>query len=214
LTTKKLILFFFLLLFASGLAKAQEYGFASVTFETTEDTATGTWTEGDIEIPEDIGPATPTVKIPPVATSTPEIKTKTQVATQTPKGVKLEAKRIDISISEQRLRVIENYQIVHEFLVSTGKKPGSTPKGVMQVYNHALNPVSRAYGVHLYRWLAVTPSGSHGIHGLFAKGYEKKLGSPASHGCIRLSRPNAEIVYEWTVKHLKSTGKYPQVYIY
>lgn len=137
-----------------------------------------------------------------------------QVATSTASGTPLESFRIDISIDKQELRVIENYQIIHKFPTSTGLRKGSTPKGIFKVQNHALNPVSRTYGCHLYRWLAVTPSGSIGIHGLFMTGYEKKLGHPASHGCIRLSRPNAEIVYNWAFSYKKTNGVYPQVYIH
>ena len=137
-----------------------------------------------------------------------------EVATATSGGMLLDGIRIDISIKEQRLRVIENYRILHEFKVSTGRHAGSTPKGVSRVYNHALNPISRMYKCHLYRWLAVTPDGKIGIHGLFMAGYERRLGSPASHGCIRLSRPNAEVVYNWVVARLKAGYKYPQVNIY
>ncbi|HRY60342.1 MAG TPA: L,D-transpeptidase [Patescibacteria group bacterium] len=137
-----------------------------------------------------------------------------EVATATPGGMLLDGIRIDISIKEQRLRVIENYRIIHEFKTSTGRYKGSTPKGVSRVYNHAPNPISRMYKCHLYRWLAVTPDGKVGIHGLFMSGYERLLGRPASHGCIRLSRPNAEVVYNWVVALLKSGKSYPQVYIY
>lgn len=130
------------------------------------------------------------------------------------KGEPLNETRIDISIKDQRCRVIQNGEIKYEFKVSTGRHKGTTPRGLTRVYNHALNPVSRAYGCRLYRWMAVTPNGSVGMHGLFMKGYEAKLGRPASHGCIRLSRPNAEVVYGWVTNYLKEYGEYPQVYIY
>jgi lipoprotein-anchoring transpeptidase ErfK/SrfK len=151
-----------------------------------------------------------------------------EVATATAKGAPLECTRIDVSISEQKMRVTEDCQIVYEFLVSTGKKGRgaiSTPQGVFQIQNNATvaRKQSRGkngrihYGVKLVNWLAVTTDGGVGIHALDPKemgNYEALLGKKASHGCIRLSRKDAKVVYAWVLDYKTTNGVYPQVYIH
>jgi len=44
-------------------------------------------------------------------------------------------------------------------------------------------------------WMAITSSGSHGIHATSPPFYQY-LGEPASHGCIRQHRTDAHTLYE------------------
>jgi lipoprotein-anchoring transpeptidase ErfK/SrfK len=51
-------------------------------------------------------------------------------------------------------------------------------------------------------WMAITPGGSFGIHELPEwpdgdKNGANDLGSPVSHGCVRLGIGPAERVYNW-----------------
>jgi lipoprotein-anchoring transpeptidase ErfK/SrfK len=50
------------------------------------------------------------------------------------------------------------------------------------------------YQVHMLWWMAITSSGSHGIHATSPNLYGY-LGSPASHGCIRQHRADAQELY-------------------
>jgi lipoprotein-anchoring transpeptidase ErfK/SrfK len=43
-------------------------------------------------------------------------------------------------------------------------------------------------------WMAITASGSHGIHAT-SPGFYYALGGPASHGCVRQHRNDARILY-------------------
>ena len=43
-------------------------------------------------------------------------------------------------------------------------------------------------------WMAITSSGSHGIHAT-SPGYYGYLGGPASHGCVRQHRADARELY-------------------
>lgn len=114
-------------------------------------------------------------------------------------------KVIDISIADQQMTVIENYQIINQFAISTGKWDMPTPVGTHQIYNHILNAYSTPYDLYMPHWMAITPDGSYGIHGLpywqysWGRVYEGEnhLGWRVSHGCVRLALTNAEWLYNW-----------------
>lgn len=114
-------------------------------------------------------------------------------------------KAIDVSINDQMMTIIENYQVINKFPVSTGKWDMPTPIGVHQIYNHIPNAYSTPYDLYMPNWMAITSDGGYGIHGLpywqysWGRVYEGEnhLGWRVSHGCIRLSLANAEWLYNW-----------------
>lgn len=112
---------------------------------------------------------------------------------------------IAVSKRLQRLWYFSNGEIKCMHMVSTAApgyhtprmRPGSMGKGqgkMGQVFYKALNPFSRLYRVHMPYWLAITSSGSHGIHATSPRFY-RLLGRPASHGCIRQHRADAAALY-------------------
>ena len=85
--------------------------------------------------------------------------------------------------------------------VSSGKN-NSTPKGHFQIYNKSIKAWS-SYGLWMPHWMAITGTGKYGIHELpfWPSGYvegEDHLGTPVSHGCIRLGKEAAKFLYNWT----------------
>lgn len=114
-------------------------------------------------------------------------------------------KVIDISIPDQQMTIIENYQIVNKFPVSTGKWDMPTPIGTHQIYNHIPEAYSTPYDLYMQNWMAITPDGGYGIHGLPYWKYswgnvyegENHLGIRVSHGCVRLSIANSAWLYNW-----------------
>jgi lipoprotein-anchoring transpeptidase ErfK/SrfK len=111
-------------------------------------------------------------------------------------------KKIVIKLSEQKLYLYENQEVIGEFLVSTGKPGYDTPVGEFMVYNRFERAWSSAYGLWMPFWMAVAKDGSFGIHELpeWPGGYKEgldHLGIAVSHGCIRLGLGPAEIVYNW-----------------
>jgi len=107
---------------------------------------------------------------------------------------------------KQRLYYYKDGQIVRMHLVSTAWRGYSTPimkpgdyssrRGAMgQVFRKSPGPRSHRYDVTMPYWLAITSTGSHGIHGTSPNLYYR-LGRPASHGCIRQHRNDARILYE------------------
>lgn len=115
-------------------------------------------------------------------------------------GAKLN-KKIEVSIKSQKLAYYLGDVRLGEYPVSTGKKSTPTPKGEFEVRNKLLRPKSQAYKVYMPYWLGLNAAGI-GIHELPEWGKNQKepatsLGTPASHGCIRLGVGPAKIIYDF-----------------
>lgn len=112
------------------------------------------------------------------------------------------AKFAQISLANQKMYLFENHQLINVFTVSTGKKGYETPRGVHQIYSKSVRAWSRTYSLFMPYWNAITADGQYGIHDLpeWPSGYketEAHLGTPVSHGCIRLGTTNAKYFFEW-----------------
>ena len=99
--------------------------------------------------------------------------------------------------SSQRMNVYLNGRRLYTWKVSTGRKGYGTPTGTWSVkrthkmwysrkYNNSPMPYSMFY------------HGGFAIHGT---SYVKRLGRPASHGCIRLHTSNAAKLYSLVRRH-------------
>ncbi len=114
----------------------------------------------------------------------------------------LDGKYIDINLSAQILSIFENGKILDSYLISSGKRDMETPRGTHAIANKFPRAWSNKYGLFMPYWMAITPSGSYGIHELpeWPGGYKEganHLGIPVSHGCVRLGIGPAKRVYEW-----------------
>jgi lipoprotein-anchoring transpeptidase ErfK/SrfK len=112
---------------------------------------------------------------------------------------------IAVSKTHQRLYFQRDGRIVRQHVVSTAAggywtptmKPGSVDgrRGRMgQVFSKDPHAYSRMYHCAMPYWLAITSTGSHGIHATSPPFYWR-LGAPASHGCIRQHRADARILF-------------------
>lgn len=113
-----------------------------------------------------------------------------------------EGKYIDIHIDSQVMTLFENGRAVDAYIISSGKRGMDTPKGSFQIRNKHPRPWSKAYSLYMPYWMAITPDGKYGIHELpeWPGGYKEganHLGTPVSHGCVRLGVGSAERVYTW-----------------
>jgi len=115
-------------------------------------------------------------------------------------------KYIKVKIEEQKLYAYENGLQKYVFVTSTGRAGMDTPKGKFQIYNKFPTQYSSQYELFMDNWMAITRSGSHGIHALpywklkdGGKLYEGEdhLGTKVSHGCIRLSVSDSHLLYNW-----------------
>jgi hypothetical protein len=113
---------------------------------------------------------------------------------------------IGILKSRQRLYYFEGGKIKRMHIVSTAMpgywtplmEPGSYDRrrGSMgQVFSKSGNAWSRRYECWMPYWMAITSSGSHGIHATSSPFYHR-LGRPASHGCVRQHRADARKLFK------------------
>lgn len=123
------------------------------------------------------------------------------VAKATPKPKPATGKLIEVSIAKQRFTAWQNGRVVMTGLVSTGMPGYDTPPGHFQVVFKSTMVWSEKWGVWM-PW-ALNIHGNYFIHQLTHYPNStvnigaSKLGTPASHGCVRVGIPNAEMLYRW-----------------
>lgn len=117
----------------------------------------------------------------------------------------VENKRIVISITRQRLWTYENGQQRTESVISTGIARSPTQPGVWQIQTHDPNAYASNWDLWMPNFMGIyeaAPGFMNGIHGLplLSSGvrlWANVLGQPASYGCIILTLPEAEDLYNW-----------------
>ena len=124
-----------------------------------------------------------------------------QARKYTPAKIKT-GKYIDINLSQQILSTFMDGRLLDSYLISSGKRGMDTPKGNFKIANKTPRPWSKAYGLYMPNWMAMVSDGKFGIHELpeWPGGYKEganHLGTPVSHGCVRLGVGPAKIVYDW-----------------
>jgi lipoprotein-anchoring transpeptidase ErfK/SrfK len=119
-------------------------------------------------------------------------------------------KYITVNLGEQKMYLLEGQNKIGEYTVSTGKWSTPTPKGTFYIMNKISLAYSRPFRLWMPMWngLAANPDGSgykgYGIHGLpcwnracTSREGESHIGTPVSHGCIRLNDDAVAFVYNW-----------------
>jgi lipoprotein-anchoring transpeptidase ErfK/SrfK len=109
-------------------------------------------------------------------------------------------KRIDVDISEQKLRLYEGEEMVREFVVATGVTGADTPIGEFKVeYKmesarfRGTNPSGHTYDLPNVKWVLAF-QGDYTIHGSY---WRTVYGRPASNGCVSMTDANALEVFQW-----------------
>ena len=104
---------------------------------------------------------------------------------------------IKVNKRAQTMRVYKGKVLMYSWLCSTGKSGYTTPSGnynpyhvVKMHYSKKWHNAPMPYSVFYYKGFA--------IHGT---SYISRLGSRASHGCIRLSSRNAKKIYDLARKY-------------
>jgi lipoprotein-anchoring transpeptidase ErfK/SrfK len=105
-----------------------------------------------------------------------------------------------VSIADRKLAVIENGTVKKVYPVAVGKRSAPSPTGTFLIVDRVTDPgyyhASRVVppGPHNplgTRWMGLSEKG-YGIHGTNAP---KSIGHAASHGCIRMTRPDLEELF-------------------
>lgn len=105
---------------------------------------------------------------------------------------------IRVNLATQTMQVATDDGESYQWKVSSGDKGYRTPTGVYRPYRLEKKWYSRKYGGNMPN--AVFFRGGYAIHGT---GAIKRLGTPASHGCIRLHPAHAAKLFALVQKHGK-----------
>src|SRR5215203_4924427 len=95
---------------------------------------------------------------------------------------------IEVDKSAQTLTVTRDGETLHTWPVSTGKSGYATPSGNFTAFRMAAEHYSKEWDDAPMPHSVFFTKRGHAIHGSLEV---KRLGSPASHGCVRLAPANA-----------------------
>lgn len=128
-----------------------------------------------------------------------------------PAGVKQGERWLDVDTQAQVLTAYAGGRPVFATLVSTGRGPESselaTPKGLHRIWVKLLvsdmdnleSLESRdVYAIQAVPWVMYFDRG-YGLHGTF---WHRSFGRVQSHGCVNLSPPDAEVLFDWVSPRL------------
>ena len=103
---------------------------------------------------------------------------------------------IDVNLSEQRLYAYEGDTIVNSFLVSTGTWQTPTVTGKYNVWIKLRSTSMSGPGYYLpdVPFVMYFHKG-YGLHGTY---WHNNFGTPMSHGCVNLTIPDAEWIYNFS----------------
>jgi len=109
-------------------------------------------------------------------------------------------KYLEVNLSDQKLYAFDGTNSAGAYTVSTGKWSTPTPTGTRYIESKSDRAYSSKYDLYMPFWNSI--GGGYGIHELpeWASGYKEgtsHLGTPVSHGCIRLGIGSAEFIYNW-----------------
>jgi lipoprotein-anchoring transpeptidase ErfK/SrfK len=109
---------------------------------------------------------------------------------------------IDVSIADQKVRIFKNDQLTKEWTVSTGIS-NATPLGRFKIQNRGEWFFSEKYQQGAMWWVSFKDWGVYLFHSVpmdksraIITDEANKLGTPASHGCVRLEIENAKWIYD------------------
>jgi hypothetical protein len=107
---------------------------------------------------------------------------------------------IVVSLEDRKLALVEDGQVKKVYPVAVGKPTTPSPTGTFLIERRVMNPTYSHNGKIVppgpgnpvgTRWMGLSLHG-YGIHGT---NEPHSIGKPASHGCIRLARPDLEELY-------------------
>ena len=105
-----------------------------------------------------------------------------------------------INLSSQTMRIMVNGKQKHSWKISSGAKGHHTPTGSYKPYYMTSMHYSKKYD-NAPMPHSVFFRGGYAVH---ATGSVRRLGSPASHGCVRLSPGNARKFFKLVQKYSKA----------
>jgi len=98
---------------------------------------------------------------------------------------------VTIDKSVQQMTVEVDGRPLYRWPVSTGRAGYDTPSGKFRAFRMERDHFSKEFDDAPMPFSIFFTEKGHAIHG----SYDRRIGSPASHGCVRLSPANAETLY-------------------
>lgn len=135
------------------------------------------------------------------SSSSPKVSLATAPPQVSPEQAKLPLS-LSVSIAKQRVTVYDaQSRIVKQFVCSTGMKGSDTPTGTFRIAERGKSFYSKTANEGGYYWTQF--KGDYLFHSVpFDKNYQMepeeaaKLGTAASHGCVRLRMEDAKWIYD------------------
>lgn len=157
-------------------------------------------------IGEDLAPTSSTLnqtEVPPPITANSELPSEDyEKSVGNGKKIPKPNYSIDISVNDQKLRIYDENRLIKEWIVSTGKN-NSTPLGRFTIQNRGEWFFSDKYQQGAKWWVSFKDWGVYLFHSIpmdknrnIIADEKKKLGIPASHGCVRLNIDDAKWIYD------------------
>lgn len=129
----------------------------------------------------------------PITTNSPN--NSIQAVQAAPRKKPSSARRIEIDLSEQRLRAWEGKKLIYTTRISSGKRSTPTPLGTYRINaKYRTNRMrGRGYDIPNVPYAMYFHRG-YAIHGAF---WHNRFGTPVSHGCVNLPVKQARRLYNW-----------------
>jgi hypothetical protein len=99
---------------------------------------------------------------------------------------------VTVDKSIQQMTVAVDGRPLYQWPVSTGRAGYDTPSGKFKAFRMERDHFSKEFDDAPMPFSIFFTERGHAIHG----SYDKRIGQPVSHGCVRLSPANAETLYK------------------
>ena len=138
------------------------------------------------------------VKVATILTTPAAAQQLTEAAVEPPASVP--QREIIVSLEDRKLALVENGEVIRVYTVAVGKPSTPSPEGTFTIDRRVKNPTYSHDGKTVLpgpdnpvgnRWMGLSKRG-YGIHGT---NEPKSIGKAASHGCIRMARPDLDELY-------------------
>ncbi|MGI6643456.1 MAG: L,D-transpeptidase [Bacillota bacterium] len=110
---------------------------------------------------------------------------------------------IDVDVTLQRVRIMRGDEVVKDMICSTGIEGKETPLGEFKIQNRGEWFFNDKYKMGAKYWVSFKDWGIYLFHSVAMDANkeiipeeEAKLGTPASHGCVRLPVEDAKWIYD------------------
>ena len=106
-------------------------------------------------------------------------------------------KRIEVSLSEQRLYAYQDGYLAATYLVSTGTKAHPTIPGEYKVLRKVAvkEYIGPGYDLPNAHWNTQFSARGDYFHEAY---WHNKFGQPMSHGCVNMRKDDAKAIYDWS----------------